>query len=489
MKTLITLIFIIVLSGIVNAQWEADVRMTNNTAISRTSSNNAWCIASNGNVVHIVYFDARTGSTDIYYKRSIDGGVNWENDINLTNSSSNSSAVAPSIALNGTSVHLVWRDSRDGPNGEIYYKRSIDNGVTWDADIRLTNNSELSWQPTICVSGLNLHVVWYDNRDGVSQVYYKRSIDGGLNWEADVRLTSHSYNETNPSVCVSGTNVHVVWYDNQNGITKIYYKRSMDGGLTWSSDYLLSNAGDFPTIAVSGSKVYAAWNGANSIQYRKSLDGGISWNTESILTNAPNLGVPNPNICFNGSFVHIVWKDNRNGNYEIYYKKSRNEGLTWEADTRLTNALDESRNAFVAASNSKVHVVWQDSRDGNQEIYYKRDSTGNSTGIHNLNKGIPDKYKLYQNYPNPFNPTTKIRFSIPMRSPIETFGDDRVVLNVYDILGKEVAILVNERLNPGTYEVEWNARLGGSTTFPSGVYFYRLTTEGFSETKKMVLIK
>jgi hypothetical protein len=121
-----------------------------------------------------------------------------------------------------------------------------------------------------------------------------------------------------------------------------------------------------------------------------------------------------------------------------------------------------------------------------------------STSVRIIPNIIPEKYSLEQNYPNPFNPTTKIRFSIPMRSPIEnhrsgssTFGDDGVVLNVYDILGKEVAVLMNEILPNGIYEVNWNA-----INFSSGLYFYKLTVgnpdeaqQVFSDTKCMVLVK
>ena len=104
------------------------------------------------------------------------------------------------------------------------------------------------------------------------------------------------------------------------------------------------------------------------------------------------------------------------------------------------------------------------------------------TGVQNICTEIPSRYLLNQNFPNPFNPTTTIKFDIAVDSRLH--GNDKVVLKVFDILGKEVATLVNEQLAPGTYSADWNA-----SAFPSGVYFYRLTTDGFSETKKMLLIK
>ena len=99
-------------------------------------------------------------------------------------------------------------------------------------------------------------------------------------------------------------------------------------------------------------------------------------------------------------------------------------------------------------------------------------------GINQISTGIPERFELSQNYPNPFNPTTKIKFAISGTSAAQTF------LSVYDILGHEVAILVNQQLQPGTYEADWDA-----SAYPSGVYYYKLEGDNFIETKKMVLIK
>ena len=101
-------------------------------------------------------------------------------------------------------------------------------------------------------------------------------------------------------------------------------------------------------------------------------------------------------------------------------------------------------------------------------------------GIQSISNEIPASYKLYQNYPNPFNPTTKIKFSIPyVKSELHV-----VRLNIYDISGKLVKKLIQEILKPGSYEITFDA-----LSYSSGVYFYKLETNGFVESKKMVLIK
>ena len=99
---------------------------------------------------------------------------------------------------------------------------------------------------------------------------------------------------------------------------------------------------------------------------------------------------------------------------------------------------------------------------------------------------IPTVYKLGQNYPNPFNPSTTIKYSIPsnktplMRGVVGVF----VTLKIYDILGREVETLVNEQQKAGNYEVNFDA-----STLSSGIYFYRLQSYSFVESKKMILIK
>ena len=103
---------------------------------------------------------------------------------------------------------------------------------------------------------------------------------------------------------------------------------------------------------------------------------------------------------------------------------------------------------------------------------------GQMLGLNNISNELPAQYSLSQNYPNPFNPVTKIKFDISGSSETQT------LLSVYDVLGREVTVLVNQQLQPGTYEADWDA-----SAYPSGVYFYKLEIGSFTDTKKMVLLK
>lgn len=465
---------------IVYSQWQNDLRLTNDPFSSSLCDNNASAIATSSNILHVVWYDSRDGNPEIYYKRSTDIGLSWGSDTRLTNNASQSGR--PTIAVNGSIIHIIWHDTRDG-NNEIYYKRSLDAGVSWGSDFRLTNNSAMSLSPSIVSIGQLVHIVWFDDRDGNFEIYYKRSTNAGIDWGNDIRLTNDPATSLNSSIAAFGTKIHIVWDDNRgNTPQELYYKRSTDEGLSWGADIPLTNnspgASYYPSVSVSGVNIHVVWEDFRSgdeIYYKRSSNEGLNWGTDIPLTNSSGLS-SYPSIVASGSLVHATWWDDRDGNREIYYKRSTNTGIIWEAETRLTNNSGISQNVCIAVSETTVHTVWQDHRDGNGEIYYKRNPTGNLVGIRNIKSVAPKEFNLFQNYPNPFNPLTIIEFDIPRKGFIK--------LTIFDVLGQEITKLVNQDMIPGNYKIDWDA-----SNYPSGVYFYKLETSDFNQTKKMILIK
>ncbi len=142
----------------------------------------------------------------------------------------------------------------------------------------------------------------------------------------------------------------------------------------------------------------------------------------------------------------------------------------------LENYLDTNLRLITGDARSVVFTTggtWFSSRALTGELRYVVSST---TGITNLNTGIPEGYRLSQNYPNPFNPSTNIEFAIPEKT--------NVVLKIYNVNGQETALLADGEFTPGTYAVNWNA-----SGFASGVYFYTIKTGNFTQTKKLLLVK
>lgn len=367
------------------AQWGSDLRLTNNPARSFTSFNNA-CIQSNGSVVHVIWQDNRDGNVEVYYKRSPDGGQSWGPDRRLTSNSGDSQY--PCVSIFGNTLHVAWCDDRDG-NREIYYKRSPDDGLTWEPDQRLTSNPGVSNFPFISASGSAVHVAWFDDRDGNREIYCKRSLDGGFNWEADTRLTTDSSSSIFPALTAYGPNLHLVWEEYRDGNGEIYHKRSTDAGATWSADTRLTSnpANSFsPVVSVAESVVHVSWfdnrdghGTEEEIYYKRSTDGGISWAPDRRMTHDASSAYFSF-IRASGPDVHLVWDGFGSGNPEIDYMHSPDGGVNWEPLTRLTFNSANSYYPSLAVSGPMLHLVWFDERDGNMELYHKRNSTGNPTG-------------------------------------------------------------------------------------------------------------
>ncbi|MBL8016037.1 MAG: T9SS type A sorting domain-containing protein [Ignavibacteria bacterium] len=136
-------------------------------------------------------------------------------------------------------------------------------------------------------------------------------------------------------------------------------------------------------------------------------------------------------------------------------------------DTLTSMMLDNSFNVYVCGHHKRFL-----NSDTDMGLY----KLGSTIGIQPLGSEIPEKFELSQNYPNPFNPTTNIKLQIPESGLVK--------LVVFDVTGRVVAELVNETLNAGEYKVDFNA-----SALTSGVYFYKLTAAGFTDTKRMVLVK
>ena len=155
----------------------------------------------------------------------------------------------------------------------------------------------------------------------------------------------------------------------------------------------------------------------------------------------------------------------RDANWATEWQNSHTEGVDWY---NCASAHSEPLNA-----NRKAYAAWW--------LWARLADWNGITSINNKNTELQNSFRLSQNYPNPFNPTTTIKYELPKDVRRET---KNVKLVVYDVLGKEIAILVNKKQSSGNYSVTFNAQ-----NLPSGVYYYKLTVDNFVQTRKMILLQ
>lgn len=260
------------------------------------------------------------------------------------------------------------------------------------------------------------------------------STNNGTNW-----TQTALNNQTVLSLAVSGSNIFAgTGYG-------IYI--STNNGQNWTQTSL--NNRIVYSLAISSTYIFAGTNYGVYI----STNNGQNWTQVSVENETIySLEVLGSNI-FAGTY-HGVYLSTNNG----FNWLQKSEGII--GANGIVSLLLSSNYIFAGANNGSVYTR----------------PLAELIGIKNISTEIPSEYNLFQNYPNPFNPNTKINFEMPKSSLI--------TLKIFDMLGKEVATIVNETLRPGTYEVDFDG-----TKYPSGTYFYTLTTDGFRETKAMVLLK
>jgi len=481
MKKLFLFAIVLFVANLVKAQWEPDVRLTNSADSSMESFGRT--IAASGDTVHVTWYDKRDGNWEIYYKRSVDGGLTWDPDTRLTNDPALSKS--PAIAISGSFVHVVWCDNRDG-NNEIYYMRSTDRGSTWEGAVRITNDVFWSYSPKIAVSGSYVHVVWSDKNLAYNlmyEVHYRSSADAGINWGTETSLSSFSTCAYAPAIAADGSNIHIFWNDFRDMNLEIYYRHSGDGGLTWDPDTRLTSdprVSTLPCVSVSGSKINIVWMDTRNhpdvvydIYLKRSIDGGLTWGPDTRLTSSNGTSVC-PNISASGSLLHLIWQNDRDGNRCIYYKSSADNGLTWTADLQLNNVSVDSQYPFIAVSGPVLHTMWQDFRDSNFEIYYKRNPTGGfPVGVDNElagNSGQPITI-----YPNPACTVLNIDFS--------SVSDENLDVRIINIFGQTVGIYkFNSSKGSNQYKTDLN-------DLSNGLYLIEFTSGEQKQFKKLLIRK
>ena len=345
-----------------------------------------------------------------------------------------------------------------------------------------TSNAGENWSPIYLgdVAGEDMFVL---NKDTLFMASSNqlvgglfRSINGGQSW------TQQYFGYANPDA-IYMVNGKLGFMKRGSTPQASYIARTTDGGFNWT----------FTTTDSSYSKIFFidSLTGWRTYPLKKTTDGGITWFPQFY----PIVSTWN-NILF---YISVINKDTIFGSGgsikygTSYYRgiiyKTTNGGINWRYQIPDTSFGFLYFNHIKFINEKTGWAFWNNTKGihtttGGDSLY---------VGIKEISKNIPENFKLYQNYPNPFNPITKIRFEIPNRlsSPARPensgngfIGDPITTLKIYDLLGKEVAVLVNEPLHSGTYEFTFNG-----INLSSGTYFYKLTMGNLSETKKMLMIK
>ena len=280
-----------------------------------------------------------------------------------------------------------------------------------------------------------------------------KSTNNGANWiDQSISLSGNFYGGT--AFIPNGRRLQVA-YSSPSAVWI-----SSNGGTTWSGEALPNNAqasGQYWQDSLVG-YVIGTLPSTTTRVVCKTTNGGANWNS---LTLSGNVLLKDISFCNASTGFIVAGTHNPSKVGQIYW--TTNAGASWT----LIKEYTETELYSVACFGSKVYIGADPGKILCADI---------SVSITPISTAVPEKYSLSQNFPNPFNPTTTIRFTIPKA----TQGS----LIIYNMQGQEVKTITNQLFVAGTYEPQFNA-----SGLSSGTYFYRLETEGFSQTKKMILVK
>lgn len=421
--------------------------------------------------------------------RSLDGGHNWEELVDLSEQEHRSYRI--DLSLSDDNVIAGWGDNIPLETPHIAYSISS-GGDYWPLPNYLIPDDYRGNQMAFCSSGDSLYIVYHaDSNDstGYKPIRFLYSSDLGQTWsnEQTIGYTTAIYiNDILIKKC-AGT-IFIVWSSipvPELTTFEVITVLSHDGGETWSEKIILSEDGGRPAQdpCISCNKatdeVVVGWmdyNYPGDLYLRITPDGGYNWEPEIHVTD--HHAISSPNMEFVGDTLWAVWVDRSFANQrELGFSKSMDRGLSWNPIERLTFAEGESHAPWLSFDNDKLHLVWYEvSRPphGGIEIYYKHWEP--ETGI-DKNNSIPNNYQYLSSYPNPFNSTTLLSYS-------NLKGGD---IDIYDICGRLIRKLDYGGGKEG--KVTWDATDNSGKDVSSGVYFAKtMTPQGFT-TIKLVYLK
>jgi hypothetical protein len=404
----------------------------------------------------VVWEDYRTfavSGTDLYAQRLDDAGIRRWGNASAKVCSVQNDQVNPQILRDGSGgAFIAWEDRRQLSDRNLYLQHIDSTGARLWSDSGLALCRAPNEQSALRIAsdgGGGIIAVWEDQRNGPgnTDIYAQRVTRSGVQWQADgVPVCTNSFNQFTPELATHSLGgVVIVWQDNRTSSTGDIYAQWLDttGTPQWPIDGL-----------------------------------GICTNTNPEVL---------PHVIPDGAGGNLVtWDDGRIAGWDVFAQRLDASGTPlWQANgSPVSVAVSDQMNSRIALpSAGSGIVVWEDLRNNalsGADIYSSRiNSHGTLTDVEI--ESAPGEFVLGQNYPNPFNPTTDIRYQLPASGSGQTFN---VRLVVYDLLGRQVRVLVDDKEGPGRYEVKLDA-----SGLASGVYFYRLSSGAFSETRKMIAVK
>lgn len=323
-------------------------------------------------------------NTEIYMRRSPNGGISWEPELRLTNSLEESAK--PFAFPSASGIMMVWQDFRD-KNYEVYFGRATGGG-SWFGGTRLTRNTSPSVTPGIAAKDSFAAVAWADNSDGDNDIYLSTTADAGKTWSPIWKVSDNNSESTDPSVAIgSAGEIYVAWQDDRELVKSVLVARwSPDGSAAtdamtvsgsleaYSPALAADESGRICVFFTAVMGLDAAGKPLETIQYAYSHDRAQSFSPP--LGLSPHAGrVGGLSAAAGGDMIYAAYSDDRNGTMDVFLHSTTDGGALMGGGVNLTApapgvARTGSTRPSVAVSGDMVAVAFESDRHGPGEIYF-----------------------------------------------------------------------------------------------------------------------
>jgi hypothetical protein len=334
---------------------------------------------SSGSNIYVVWQTLGNDGSNIFFAHSSDGGITFNKAIQINAGSAQSSN--PSISAYGNNVYIVWNQANEAGGNEIYFSRSINNGINFEEPKNLLASSTEPMHPRVTSSQNETFVVW-NQATGIqpNEVLFTQSLNNGENFEKPINVSNNEGNSLNPKIANMNGTIIIVWNDNsQNNKNDILLAMSDTGGETFENTVNLSNnTGDSinPEIYVTTSSINVAWedssqvnSSSHDILFTKNNGTNIGFEKPINLSNNDGESL-DPTMLAIGSNVYVAWRDSSEGNNEIFLSKSVDNGANFGHPTNLSNSTGDSNGQDLGISGTNIYAVWSDDSIGNGDILF-----------------------------------------------------------------------------------------------------------------------
>jgi hypothetical protein len=330
--------------------------------------------------VYVVWQTSISGTAGVFLARSLDGGTNFEKPIMLSDISKLSAF--PQVSMSNNHVYSTWIEKSDNNSTNIVFVKRDIQGNAFDAPLYITHNTGNSGIPKILADENKVYLIWEDNSRGNFEVYISKSNDYGKSFQGPIDVSNNTGQSGTPQIMVSKDNVYAVWMDNVSGNYDILFAKSADGGKSFGTPVNISKFhGDsgYPQLVVFGNDVYVAWTQTISNQnydvfFTKSSNNGDTFDTPINLSN--NSGSSGwSQISVDGDNVYVNWVDSTSGRFDVFVTKSTDNGRTFESPTNISTSKNESYESKMTIFNNTVFVVWQEGSSGSHTIVLSKSIT------------------------------------------------------------------------------------------------------------------